>query len=433
MRSPLLVVSLVLAIAACGGYPDPNPDRPASPTENDPAFTKRGLNGWYLVSDGVTPGQDQLTAIITAPSGTDYVDAYIPGLEPIRMIHQDDGFAMDVSIADVPVGSHEILFSANGDTTAFASHIINRSKPYYVLVTTDYDFSDPGDNSISYMDMLHQDHEGLVITHFWAPYTYTDPAVSDARRTQLDAWIKKQRDDFGDEIGLHIHPYCNFVDTAGIACITDQSTTMPAGDTSGYTINLSAYGYDGMTALLTRAKAIFADRDLGTPVTFRAGGWTADVNTLNALSDAGFVADTSALNWARIEEWQGYELYTWNMTNWNPINDTSQPYHPSTTNALSGDPAPRMPLLEVPDNGAMICYAQNDELQGIFNENFDGTPLEAPRTLMMGFHPSSSMPHYEYVQVDLFLHYVDDHSASRGSGPAVFISLKDVTAAFPAL
>jgi hypothetical protein len=80
----------------------------------------------------------------------------------------------------------------------------------------------------------------MVITHFWAPYTYTDPAVTPERRDVLDTWIKKQHDEEHDEIALHIHPWCNFVEAAGLTCITDQSTVY-ATDTSGYTIKLAAY------------------------------------------------------------------------------------------------------------------------------------------------------------------------------------------------
>ena len=187
MRSRVLVVALTCSISACSGYPDPNPDRPSPPAANDPDFSAQGLDAWSLVGDAATPARNQLTTIITAPSGTDYVDAYIPGLKPIRMIEQDGAFAMDVSIAALPVGAHEILFSANGSSKAFASHTHNRSAAYYVLVTTDYDFSDPGNNPLGYMDSLHNDHPDLVMTHFWAPYTYTDPVVTPARRDILDS------------------------------------------------------------------------------------------------------------------------------------------------------------------------------------------------------------------------------------------------------
>ena len=95
MRSRTLVIGLILSFTACG-YPDPNPNRPKAPAANDPAFTAQGLDSWYLVGDAATPAQNQLTAIVTAPSGTDYVDAYIPGLKPIRMSEQNDGFEWTV-------------------------------------------------------------------------------------------------------------------------------------------------------------------------------------------------------------------------------------------------------------------------------------------------------------------------------------------------
>lgn len=425
---------LALAIAAfgcSGGYPDPKPDRPTAPTTNDPAFTSRGLESWYLVGDAATPGQNQLTFIITAPSGTDYVDAYIPGLPPQRMQEQDDGFALDISIAPVEVGAHQILFSANGSDTAFAASTLNRSAAYYVLVSTDYDFSDPGNTVIGYMDRMHLDHPTMVITHFWAPYTYTDPMVTETRRDELTTWIKKVHDTNHDEIALHIHPYCNFVEDAGVTCITDQSTVYTS-DTTGYTIKLSAYERGPMSTLLQHATTIFNARGLGTPTTFRAGGWTADINTLLALADNGYVADTSALNWKYIEEWQGKELYTWNMTHWGPITDTSQPYFPSTTDPLITQPGANVALLEVPDNGVMIDYVTSLEMNGIFDANWDGAPFATPKTLMMGFHPSVNFQQSQYRRVDDFLKYADMHLASTHLGPVVYISLSDVTKAFPA-
>lgn len=432
MRTSVLAIALCSTLVACGD-PDPKSTRPSTPDENDPSFTTRGLQSWYLIGDGTTPAQDQLTTIITAPSGSDYVDAYIPELPPIRMTKQSDGFAMDISIKDLPAGTYEILFSANGSDDAFAMFTMHRSAAYYVQVTTDYDFSDPTNSALMYMERLHMDHPELVITHFWAPYTYTDPVVTPARRDQLDTWIKKMRDEQGDEIGLHIHPWCHFVADAGQTCITDQSTVYPNGDDTGYTIKLSAYGHDAMSALLQRADAIFAERGLGKPTTFRAGGWTADINTLKALADNDYVADTSALNWKYIqEEWPDTELLSWNMTHWNPINDTSQPYYPSSTDPLTPSDSDHLSILEVPDNGVMIDYVSNEEMKGIFDANWDGSPLAAPLSLMMGFHPAQGFTGAEYGRVDVFLDTADMHLASRDLGPVVYVLLKDVTGAFPA-
>jgi hypothetical protein len=421
------------ALAACSnGYPAPKDSRPAPPDNNDPAFASQALRSWYLVGDGVTPGDDQMTAIVTAPAEAKYVDAYVADLPPVRMNEQSDGFAMQFSIAGLAVGDYQILFTENGSDTAFAQVAFHRSSPFYVLVSTDYDFSDPGTYAVGYMDWLHRDHPGMRITHFWAPYTYTDPAVSDARRGELDMWIKAQRDQFHDEIGLHIHPYCNFVVDAGLTCITDQSDVYPLGDTTGYTIMLGAYGRDNFGVLLRHAKDLFAQHGLGTPETFRAGGWTATLDTLLALQDNGYIADTSALNWQYIQDaWKGKLIASWNMQQWMPINDTSQPYYPSMNAITQTQPGQNLGLLEVPDNGVMIDYVSLDDMHKFFDDNFTGTALQAPRTLMMGFHPSVNFSQAEYQRVDGFLAYADLHIAAKDLGPVVYTTLQDVTGAFP--
>jgi hypothetical protein len=432
MRTWGLTIALMVSVFACwGGFPDPKPDRPEPPVANDPAFSTAGLRTWYLIADGARPGHDRMTAIIQAPAGSDFVDAYVPGLPPVRMSHQADGFAMDLSIASVSPGSHDILFTANGADRAFAKVTFQRSAAYYVLVSTDYDLSDPGSASIGYMEALHRDHPELVITHFWPPYTYTDPNVTAARRDELDAWIKKQHTDRGDEIGLHIHPYCHFVEAAGVTCITDQSVAYET-DLTGYTIKLSAYGRAPMAQLFAHANTIFEQRGLGTPRTFRAGAWTATLDTLMALEDTGYIADTSALNWIHVKEaWEGRELYRWNMENWAPIDDTSQPYYPSRSDVLTSTPGNNLSVLEVPDNGVMIDYVSVAQMNAIFDANWDGSPLAEPRTLMMGFHPSPGMPASEYRRVDEFLDYADQFLATRDLGPVVYITLSDVTLAFP--
>ena len=38
---------------------------------------------------------------------------------------------------------------------------------------------------------------------------------------------------YGDEIGLHIHPYGNFIDTTPVPCRTEPSLAYAAGDPTG--------------------------------------------------------------------------------------------------------------------------------------------------------------------------------------------------------
>lgn len=423
---------VVLVLAACGGSSGPNHEKPTPPDQNDPAFVIKSAQ-WSLVGNAATPSQDKITLRVEPPSGTDTVDAWIADLPVVRLKEQDDGaFTAEVTVGSLALGTYEVLYAADNSTRAFAKTPFYRSQPYYVLVTTDWDFADPGNQAIAYQDALHRDHPELRMTHFVGPYTFTDPMMTPARQDELVAWVKKQRDTFEDEIGLHIHPYCNFVTAAGLTCITDQSTVYANGDTTGYTIKLSAYTRQEMGQLLDHADMLFMQRGMGKPRTFRAGGWTASLETIKALADKGYTADTSALNWARIEEWkdqQSGELYRWNMANWNPIGDKSQPYWPSESNVLANDP-PTLSILEVPDNGAMIDYVSLAEMTGLFDANWDGKLLEKPSTLMMGFHPAPQLSQFEYKRVDGFLTYADAHLAARGTGPVVYITLEDVVAAY---
>lgn len=432
MRATMIAFVSMVVLSACGGFPDPNPTPPAAPADNDPAYVITGAQPWWIVPNAATPVTDDLmTVIVDPPSGTDYIDVWVGSLPVFRLDDIGDGkLGAQVTVTDLPLGDHDILLAANGSSTAFAKLPLHRSAPYYVIVTTDWDFSDPGDKANMYQDAMHAGHPELVITHFVGPYTFTDPAVTPARQQQLVTWLLDKRDNFHDEIGLHIHPWCHFVTSAGLTCVTDQSTTMAAGDTTGYTVKLGAYGRTNMGILLDHAKALFAQHGLNAPRTFRAGGWTATLETVQALADKGYVADTSALNWKYIQRaWGTTELYRWNMENWAPINDTSQPYFPSESNVLTST-LPTLPILEVPDNGVMIDYTSLAEINGIFDSNWSGQTLMAPKTLMMGFHPSTGFSEAEYRRVDGFLKYADQKLASSHQGPVVYITLEDVVAAY---
>ncbi len=419
---------------ACGGPGGPPPPRvnaPVAPASNDPAFVVSGLRRWYVVGNAATPGDAEVFFAVTAPAEVEYVDWWVAGQPGRRMVAQDGQFLEALALSELPVGVHEVLLAADGAATAFARAEIRVSHPYYVLMSTDWDFADPSDQALRRQDNLHSQHPELKLTHFAAPYTFTDPALTEPRKEELAAWLRAQRDDFGDEIGLHIHPYCHFVVFAGLTCVTDQSTVYTT-DPSGYTVKNSAYDEDQFATLLAAADGLFLERGLGKPTTYRAGGWTASIETLRALARQGFVADTSALNWARLEEWVGQgtgELYRWNMATWAPIGDTSQPYYPSMTDALAST-APTLSLLEVPDNGIMVDYVSVEEMQDIFAANWDGAPLAAPRTLMMGFHPADGFGPAEHARVDGILDHADQFLAVRDAGPVVYATLNQMPLVF---
>lgn len=432
-------VIALAAAAACGGDDDgfgpPRTTPPAAPAANDARFAVTGVEPWYLVGNALTAGQDAVAITVDAPADAEVVDVWVAGGAGQRLTRDaavPTRFSGSLDVGAIGAGTHQILVAANAADTAAFALTFNRTHPLYFIMTTDWDFPEPGQVSLDYHDQLRTEHPELVYTHFIGPYTFTSPELTEARKAELAAWAIERRDQHDDEIGLHIHPWCHFVEAAGLACNTTLSTVYQT-DTTGYTIKLEAYGQEGFETLLDKADEIFIARGMGKPVTFRAGGWTAVIETLKALANKGYIADTSANNWARMEEWRNQgNLYTWNMENWSMIGDTSQPYYPNTTDKQSSAP-PTVPILEVPDNAIMVDYVTVQEMKDIFTANWPAAaPLSAPRTFMMGFHPAPSMSVEEFRRLDGILDHADLYLASQHDGPVVYARLKDLPQVWPA-
>ncbi|MDD5411738.1 MAG: proprotein convertase P-domain-containing protein, partial [Methylobacter sp.] len=290
-----------------------------------PLFRIDGVKDWYLIGNAITPGNDSLKVRVDVTGKTESVEAVIVG-EPSRQLTKTvGGFDGTFDISQLPPGVHSLFLTADGSQSPFAKLHFRRSHPLYVLMTTDWDSSDSRDSILRLHEKLHAEHPGLKITHFFGPYTFTDPNVSTVRRTYLADWLIRLRETYQDEIGLHIHPYCNFVDTVpGVPCRFKPSDSYDKGDTTGYTVLSSAYSESEFLKLLRAADTLFIAHGLGKPTAFRTGSWAADADVFKALAEDGFMADSSANNWARIEESRhdgNGMLYIWNRQHWKPITD----------------------------------------------------------------------------------------------------------------
>jgi hypothetical protein len=438
----LLCVTLLSSFAACGGddaiettppVVRPEPTLPTAPAQNDAAFAVSKLRSWYLIGNALTAGHDDLSVEVIAPAGVEVIDLWLDG-ERVGELSQKEGVAsLTTDIKALAVGEHEVLLAADSATTAFARFTFNRSHPFYVITTTDWDDPDNTDNQLALQEELHKNHPELKLTHFVGPYTFTDPIVTPERRKVLADWVKGMRDTYGDEIGLHIHPYCNFIETTTVPCRTEPSLAYADGDLTGYSVVLSSYTEDEFATILKAADALFVDNGLGKPTSFRAGGWSAEAHTLRALASTGYVADTSAVNWARLEEWKGLPgtmLYEWNKEHWATIGDTSQPYHPNEDDALSSE-APTLSILQVPDNGALVDYVKAAEMIEIFTANWPGGALPEPRQLSVGYHPPNFTTGYKNRMDELFTH-VDQFLISADKGPVVYETLSPMAVVWPA-
>lgn len=404
--------------------------RPQDPAQNDPAFGVVGVPRYLIVADGYSLDHEPFEVRVTPPAGVTAIDLWLDDAgEPLPMSKDGADFVLQVDATPLSIGEHSLLLAEHGAEAGFFKADFSRGHALYVIVSTDWDFSDVADVVLDHHDELHMLHPELLITHLVGPYTFTDPAVPQARRDEIVAWAKGMRDQHGDEIGLHIHPWCNFVEAAGLACKTEPSVVYPAGDDTGYSVRLGAYTREEWNVMFGEAAAIWETVGFGKPTAFRAGAWTLETHVAQALADSGFLVDSSPVNWPYMEEWEGYDLYTWSQQQWGPIGDTSQPYHPTEDSILPGGSGAQIPLLLLPDNGIMVDYWKVEEMQAIFDANWDGKALPAPVQVSTGFHPATAQYYSpaEYDRLDAFFTYVDQFLASEAAGPVVYMRMSDAT------
>lgn len=386
-----------------------------------------GLRQWYLIGNDLTPGHRAIEAAVDVPSGIDRVAVRVDGAVEGVLDVIDGQVTLQRTLTDLPAGEHEIALLAEHSPEPILVHSFYRSHPLYVVVSNDWDDTDNTDDELRRQEELHESHPELLLTHFVGPYTFTDPELDPARKQYLVDWLVGLREEYGDEIGLHIHPYCHFVEAAGVTCRLEPEYAR-SWRTPGYTVYCGAYTEDEFVTLLRTADALFETNGLGKPTSFRAGGWSLELHTLRALGSAGYVADSSANNWQRLEEWRGKpntSLYAWNAEQWAPIDETSQPWYPSETGLLSAEP-PHVGVLEVPDNGILVDYVSAAEMIEMFETNLGGGPLHAPRQYSIGYHPPSLTAEFARRMDDALTH-VDGFLASQDAGPVVYARVSDLT------
>lgn len=432
----LLAVLAFCSPVACSGDDTKTPPdevivRPADPMQNDAAFVVSGVPKYLLSGDDRTPATANFSLRVTPPAGTTAVDLWLDDANVIPFEKNGADFEVEVDALPLEIGTHSLMLATRGAKSGFFKAEFIKGHALYVMISTDWDFSDVDDRVLEHHAELHMLHPELKITHLIGPYTFTDATVSQARRDVIVQWAKSMRDTYGDEIGLHIHPYCNFVEAAGITCKTEPSVAYPQGDPTGYSVRLGAYSREEWNTLFAKANEIWNMVGFGKPTSFRAGAWTLETHVAQALVDTGFVVDSSANNWVLMDEWIGYDIYDFNKMQWASIGPTSQPYWPTEDSIVAGGSSKEIGLLEVPDNGCMVDYWSVPEMTQIFdaNWNWDIGALQTPTQVSTGLHPATTQYYSpdEFKRLDLFFSHADQFLASKMEGPVVYINMTEAT------
>lgn len=283
--------------------------------------------------------------------------------------------------------------------------------PLFVTWTIDWEGYDALDEYLGQMEQI-ADGFGIPMTQLFNPRYFTSPDIPPERAEFLMQWVKRRSELHSDEIGLHLHMFPDFVKETGVTPITNE--VWGGGWTPGYDVLTSAYSYDDMVKILMYAKEVFHEKGLPQPRSYRAGGWFADLDTLKALADSGFLVDSS-----------GRTAYTFG-TNYIPgfwdLTQTTPPFFPSTRNQNSANPPPRLSLLEVPNNGADDYAYSAEEMVNRFDANYAGGAINGIKQVTYLTHPNWFDPRRQEKMKNVFAH-VNQFSNKDDNGPVVYTTL----------
>ncbi len=422
------VVSILLALTGCMSAPPTAPESTAvtpsgAKADGDEITLSRH---WVLKGDGYTSPDLTVTVAGAPGASADGISARLDGGQGVAARADGDSWSATLDVADLAVGNHtvEVVDGEGRILDAFPLHV---SFPLYVIVSIDWCETNVSDESMASMEQLQAGHAGLMYSHLFSPFHFTDPALTAERRGVLETWIKRQRDEHSDEIGVHVHAWCPLMEAAGVTCQREPAYG-PYSESGRQTI-VARYSEEEMRSVLRYTVDQFVGAGLGRPTSFRAGGWSAGRSTLLALAAEGFLVDTSAFYAEHIRaSWEGWGLHSWNAQNWSGIGPTSQPYYPSTTNHAAATPAPNMDLLEVPDNACLVDYMSVEQMVEVLNLNApQDQPLATSTLFQFGFHAPSFGGEYQQ-RIDDTLKVVETRLHERDGGPAVYARLSDLTA-----
>lgn len=376
---------------------------------------------WVLKSDKIT-ATEPIVFSVRLPSPSSLMDPIVDyevvgtNLRGLMYPVSEDTWEVSLDASSLAPGTYRAraILKDSGATTISQNAGFRVSYPLYVAWTQDWEGYDIPEAYLEAMASITKQHHNLPITHYFNPRIYTAPDISSERRQYLTNWVKNRRDSFSEEIALHLHMFPDYVTDADVAPRNDPRWGF---NNDGYDILTSAYTYEETLKLLNRAKQWFDKYDLGTPVAYRAGGWFADSETLKAVQDAGFLADSSGRTAYKFgaRKQPGF----WNLP------PTTKPYYPSESNQNSAAPPPNLTILEIPNNGADSYAFSAKDMIDRFQDNFTGEALTEKQQITYLSHPHW-FNRAEQQRVEELFSHIDQFLFDLDRGPIRYVTTSQI-------
>lgn len=297
-----------------------------------------------------------------------------------------------LELHDRLVGRWRIV-GADGATLADGQETLVRATPaprgrVRVAVSVDWEGRDLTRANLDAFAALRDALPGVRITHFLNAAYLTKPAADVAAVTSAHRRVVLA----GDELGLHVHGWRTLFRAAGVAFRDrpsfwgDGFPLQPTADDLGHEVELGAYTVDELRAVVRRSRELLASIGLPIGASFRAGGWMATPEVLQAVRAEGFLVDSSATWGGWHDELAGLRLQRRIPQVWPQVTPSTAPFAIDT---------PAGPILEMPDTCALADYVTPDEMVAHVRDAAARLARAPERDLFVhvGFHQETAARH----------------------------------------
>jgi hypothetical protein len=226
----------------------------------------------------------------------------------------------------------------------------------HVAVSVDWEGAYLRPESLDALETFRKENPGVPLTHMLNAAYYTKPGADPAEVTrEIRLAVAKE-----DEIGLHVHGWKSLLTASGVEPRDGPSFLSARGPLieilgdAGFDLDLSALTVAELRAVMKKSRQLLAAEKLTLGPSFRAAGWIATPNVLEAARAEGFTIDTSATSAAWLDEKEVVFLRRRLGQVWSRIDEKTQPFWIETGVGR---------ILEMPDTGAMSDYLSVLEIQ----------------------------------------------------------------------
>ena len=290
-------------------------------------------------------------------------------------------------------------------------------------------------NDLAALRNLTKNHPQMRWTHLYNPVAYTTPTPL---RKKMEDYVKESRDEYGAEIGVHLHMYRTFVESAGVKYRTRPSVSAQqargSSDPSGYSVPMSAYNGDEISGMLDFTLAKFKDQGLGVPRTFCAGFYTTNLELQKRIAAGGYTASAAAFPPGReigaqyAPSW--HELSGWDAS----ITIRSAPYRISQKSILPTSTEPFLqaydgkPLVEIPQNSKIDWMVSANDMKRIIGLHVEKAKAGEPTAVCLAIHEGSAHEHFN--KYDEVLSHVDRLASEKDEVAVLYATVSEVRTRF---